>query len=85
MCDTMNNKGIFKCENCGVYIKVKSTSRHRGYDYPKPIKVCPHCYGKIEEIDNLEYTEFEHYVWISVIKNNIKYSLKYPMVKKCTT
>ena len=81
MYNNMQNHGLFKCLNCGVYIKVKSTSRHGGYDYPKPIKVCPHCYGKIEEISILEFQDLKECVWISVIKHKIKYSLKFPVKK----
>lgn len=83
----MQNKGLYKCLTCNVHIKVKSTSRHRGYDYPKLIKKCPHCNSEIVEIQSSKYDDLEKCVWISVMRNNIRYSLKFPMkeVKKCTT
>ena len=84
MNNTMQNDGVYKCLLCNLHIRVKSKSRHGGYYYPKAIKKCPHCKGEIEKIDTWDYNDFEHSLWISVTKNKIKLSLKFPVVK-CTT
>lgn len=85
MKEKYKNSGFYVCKKCKLHIKVLSKSRHQGMSYPKKITKCPQCGGDIKPVEFDIFDKVEHELWINVIKNRIRYSLKYPMVKKCTT
>lgn len=83
--DTMKNKyknsGFYVCEKCKLHIKVLSKSRHQGMSYPKRITICPQCGWGVKLVEFNIFDKVEHQLWINVIKNQIRYSLKYPVDK----
>jgi len=75
------NTGVYICEKCKLHIKVLSKSRHQGMSYPKFISNCPQCGNEVKMIESDLFNNAENDLWIRVRKNQIKYSLKFPVKK----
>lgn len=74
-----HNTGCYICKKCKVHIKVLSKQHHSGWIYPKIITNCPQCGSNVTMINISVFKDLEHDVWINVTKNQIKYSLKFPV------
>lgn len=58
-------QGYYKCEKCNIVINVVTTSRSaKKYSMKVKIPKCPHCGGKVLEIEYDDFTKVEPIVFL---------------------
>ena len=67
-------QGYYKCEKCKIVINVVSMSRNTmAYMIKVKVPKCPHCGGKVQEIECEDYLNAGMYKGIFRLKRKFRY------------